>query len=100
VLRSQKFDLIVVSRVRDSDLHQIINLSDGAEVLILEEMTMPSELLSLVAERLDRHEQRAQPSRGYEPRIKRWLIRLRSLCSNPERKSRSPPITPFPRQME
>jgi hypothetical protein len=59
VLRSRKFDLIVVSRVRDSDLHQIINLSDGADVLILDEITMPSELLSLVAQRLNRHRQRA-----------------------------------------
>ena len=54
MLRSQKFDLIVISRLSDFDLHRIINLADGADVLVLEELTMPSELLSLVAERLDR----------------------------------------------
>ena len=54
VLRSQKFDLIVISRLSDFDLHRIINLADGADVLVLDELTMPSELLSLVAERLDR----------------------------------------------
>jgi DNA-binding response OmpR family regulator len=54
LLRSQKFDLIVISRLSDFDLHRIINLADGADVLVLDELTMPSELLSLVAERLDR----------------------------------------------
>jgi hypothetical protein len=54
VLRSQKFDLIVLSRPTDFALHRIINLADGADLLVLEELTMPSELLSLVAERLDR----------------------------------------------
>jgi hypothetical protein len=59
VLRSQKFDLIVLSWLRDSDLHRIINVSDGAEVLVLDCLTMPSELLSLIAQRLNRHERRA-----------------------------------------
>jgi hypothetical protein len=36
------------------DLQRIIKLSDGAEVLVLEELTMASELLSLVAQRLNR----------------------------------------------
>jgi hypothetical protein len=54
VLRSQKFDLIVLSGPTEFDLHRIINLADGADVLVLEELTMPSELLSLVSERLDR----------------------------------------------
>ena len=54
LLRSQKFDLIVLARPTDFDLHRIINLADGADVLVLDELTMPSELLSLVAERLDR----------------------------------------------
>jgi DNA-binding response OmpR family regulator len=52
VLRSQKFDLLVISRVSDRDLHRIINLSDGAEVLVLDGLIMPSKLLSLVAQRL------------------------------------------------
>jgi DNA-binding response OmpR family regulator len=56
VLRSQKFDLIVLSWVRDYDLQQIINLADGAGVLVLEELTMPSQLLSLVAQRLNHNQ--------------------------------------------
>jgi len=59
VLRSQKFDLIVISSVNDTDLHRIINLSDGAELLVLEGFTMPSVLLSLVAQRLKRQQRRA-----------------------------------------
>jgi CheY-like chemotaxis protein len=54
VLRSQKFDLLVVSSLNDSDLHRVINLSDGAEVLVLDTLTTPSVLLSQVAERLNR----------------------------------------------
>jgi hypothetical protein len=53
VLRGREYDLIVLSGVSDFDLRRIINSSDGAEVLVLEEFTMPSELLSLVAQRLD-----------------------------------------------
>jgi hypothetical protein len=59
LLRSQKFDLIVLSSLRDSDLHRVINLSDGAEVLVLDGFTMLSKLLSLVAQRLNRHQRRA-----------------------------------------
>jgi hypothetical protein len=59
-LRSQKFDLIVLSGLREFEQHQIITLSDGAEVLVLEEFTMPSELLSLVAQRLDRQQSKTQ----------------------------------------
>jgi hypothetical protein len=55
-LRSQKFDLLVISSLSDYDLHRIIGLSDGAEVLVLEEFTMPSELLSLVTQRLNRQQ--------------------------------------------
>jgi CheY-like chemotaxis protein len=53
LLRIQKFDLIVLSWLSDYDLHRIVDLSDGAELLVLEEITMPSELLSLVTQRLD-----------------------------------------------
>jgi hypothetical protein len=49
VLRSQNFDLMVLSHLSDSDLHKIINLADGANVVVLYEMTLPSELLSVVA---------------------------------------------------
>jgi hypothetical protein len=48
VLRSQNFDLIVLSNLSKSDLLKIINLA-GANVLVLYEITLPSELLSLVA---------------------------------------------------
>jgi hypothetical protein len=54
VLRSQKFDLIVVSKLSDSDLHRILNLSDGADVLVFDGITISGELISLVAQRLDR----------------------------------------------
>ena len=59
VLRSQKFDLIVISSMKDCDLHRLVNLSDGAQVLVLDGLTMPSELLSLVAYRLNRQQRRA-----------------------------------------
>jgi len=52
-LRGRKFDLIVLSGLSDFDLQRIIGLADGAEVLVLDAFTMPRELLSLVAERLD-----------------------------------------------
>jgi hypothetical protein len=58
-LRRQKFDLVALSRLSDSDLHRIINFSDGADVLVLEELIMPSELLSLVGQRLNRQWRRA-----------------------------------------
>ena len=53
VLRSQKFDLVVASRLSGPALHGIANLSDGANVLVLKDLTIPSELLSLVAQRLN-----------------------------------------------
>jgi hypothetical protein len=48
VLRSQNFDLIVLSNLSDSDLHKIVNLADEANLLVLYEITLPSELLCLV----------------------------------------------------
>ena len=54
VLRRQRFDLIVISSLTDYDLHRIVNLSDGADILVLEPLAAPSELLSLVAQRLSR----------------------------------------------
>jgi hypothetical protein len=57
LLLSQKFDLIVLSILSEFDLHGIMNLADGADVLVLEGLTLPSELLSLVAQRLN-HRQR------------------------------------------
>jgi hypothetical protein len=49
VLRGQNFDVIVLSNLSHADLHKIINLGDGANVVVLYELTLPSELLSLVA---------------------------------------------------
>ncbi len=54
LLRSRKFDLLVISSLNDRDLQRVVNLCDGAEVLVLEGITMPSEFLALVAEKLGR----------------------------------------------
>jgi hypothetical protein len=59
LLRTQKFDLIVLSRLSDFDVRRIINLADGADVLGLDGFTSPSELLSLVAPRLNRRQRKA-----------------------------------------
>jgi CheY-like chemotaxis protein len=59
MLRSKKFDLIVVSTVSDHDLHRIIGFSNGAGLLVLDGITKPSELLSLVSQRLNDHARRA-----------------------------------------
>jgi hypothetical protein len=54
MLRSRKFDLIILSDLADFDVNSLVNFSDGADVLVLEALTTPPELLTLVAERLDR----------------------------------------------
>jgi hypothetical protein len=54
VLRYRKFDLIVISNVSEFDLHRIINFSDGAGVLVLDEIMMPAELLAVIERRLNR----------------------------------------------
>jgi DNA-binding response OmpR family regulator len=59
MLSSQKFDLIVLSALSDFDLNRIVNLADGADLLVLDAFTYPSELLSLVAQRLNRSQRRA-----------------------------------------
>lgn len=56
VLLSQKFDLIVLSWLNERDLLRVVNVSDGAQVLVLNRLTMPSELLSLVAGKLNRQQ--------------------------------------------
>ncbi len=53
-LSSHKFDLLVLSSLSDSEVNRLVNLADGASVLILKEFIMPAELLSLVAQRLNR----------------------------------------------
>jgi hypothetical protein len=52
------FDLIVLSKLSGHEEHRILNVVDGAEVLLLDGLTMPAELLSLVAERLQSSEKR------------------------------------------
>jgi hypothetical protein len=59
LLRGHKFDLLVVSSLNDSDLHRVTNLADGADVLVLDSFTLPSRLLSLVAQLLNRRQRRA-----------------------------------------
>jgi hypothetical protein len=41
VLRGHRFDFIVLASLNEPDLYRIINLSDGAEVLVLDESVMP-----------------------------------------------------------
>ncbi len=55
VLRGQQFDLVVTSSPDERDLHRIASLSVGAEVLVLDGITMPCELLVLVEQRTNRH---------------------------------------------
>jgi hypothetical protein len=59
LLRSQKFDLLVLSLLSEFDLHRIINMRDGADVLVIDGFTSPSELFSLVAQRLNRRQRKA-----------------------------------------
>ena len=59
MLRCQKFDLIVLSKLPDYDLNRIINFADGADLLVLEGFTSPLELLTLVEQRLNRGQRRA-----------------------------------------
>jgi hypothetical protein len=59
VLRSQNFDLIVLSRLSDFDLHRLNNFADGSDVLVLDGFTSPSELLFLAAQRRNRGQQQA-----------------------------------------
>ena len=59
VLRIQKFDLIVLSATSECDWHRTLNLADGADALFLDGLTMPLEVLWLVAKRLSRLQQRA-----------------------------------------
>jgi hypothetical protein len=59
VLRSRAFDLLVVSSLTDDALHRILSLADGADIIVLEGVTKPSELLYLVAQRLNRLQRKA-----------------------------------------
>jgi hypothetical protein len=45
VLRYRKLDLIVISNVSEFDLHRILNFSDGAGVLVLDENMISTPLL-------------------------------------------------------
>jgi hypothetical protein len=52
---SINFDLIVLSKVSDYEQYRILNVANGAQVLVLDGFTVPTEFLSLVAERLSGH---------------------------------------------
>ena len=52
LLSYQKFDLVVLSVADDWELNRLINLADGADILVLSESTMLADLPSIVAERL------------------------------------------------
>ena len=56
VLRGRKFDLLIISSLSDGELDRLLGFSDGAEVLVLDGFTPPSELLFLVSERLARQQ--------------------------------------------
>ena len=59
-LRSRKFDLVVVSELSDHEMHRVINFSDGADVLVVDEgPIVPSVFILLVQERLARRQLRA-----------------------------------------
>jgi hypothetical protein len=51
-LRAPKFDLIVLSELSGHQENPILNVADGADVRVLDGSIRPTELLSLVAERL------------------------------------------------
>jgi DNA-binding response OmpR family regulator len=56
VLLSQKFDLIVVSGLSGPDLQRVNNLAEGADMVVLSGLTLPSEMLFSVGQLLDRQE--------------------------------------------
>ena len=72
VLRYRKFDLIVISNVSEFDLHRIINFSDGAGVLVLDENMMPAELLAVIERRVNR-QKKAQL--GFPEKLRNSLSR-------------------------
>ncbi len=55
-LSSQKFDLVVLSSLSESEVNRLVNLADGANVLVLDDLTMPADLLISVAQRLNRQQ--------------------------------------------
>jgi DNA-binding response OmpR family regulator len=62
LLSGQKFDLVVLSGLNDFDLQRIVNLADGAEILVLTGFIKPPALIDLVAEKI-RHYQSATADR-------------------------------------
>jgi hypothetical protein len=59
VLSSRKFDLVVLSGLTEFEQHRILNLADGAQVLVLDMLTLPDHLLALIAEKLNGTQRRA-----------------------------------------
>jgi CheY-like chemotaxis protein len=58
LLSYRKFDLVVLSIADDHELNSVVNLADGADVLVLSESTTASTLAVLVFERLARRSER------------------------------------------
>jgi CheY-like chemotaxis protein len=54
ILSSQKFDLIVISNATEVEVNRIMNVSDGAGLLVVAEFTSPHDMLLEVADRLQR----------------------------------------------
>jgi CheY-like chemotaxis protein len=52
LLTYRKFDLLVVSRASAYEIDRLVNVSDGAQILVLNELATPVDLLNLVAARL------------------------------------------------
>jgi hypothetical protein len=59
VLSSRKFDLIVLSGLNEFEQHRILNLADGAQVLVLDMLILPDHLLTMIAEQLNGTQRRA-----------------------------------------
>jgi hypothetical protein len=53
LLLSRKFDLIILSELADFDVNSLVNFTDGADVMVLEVLTTPAQLLSFLTQRLD-----------------------------------------------
>jgi CheY-like chemotaxis protein len=59
LLLYKRFDLVVLSVADDHDLNRIINLAEGADILVLSEFGNPDDLPSMVADRLRRLEMKS-----------------------------------------
>jgi DNA-binding response OmpR family regulator len=63
LLSGQKFDLVVLSGLDEYNVSRIVNVADGAEILVLTGFIKPPALIHLVAEKI-RHYQSRQAGVG------------------------------------